>query len=223
MSGKASVKFRKESLRRSGTVHRGSRPTTAWQFQALSVYKLCLRASRNRPRFVCVQMLPRSGCLTFTGGAIPSLGWNRRGSQPDDFNLARWQVAVHHRPRASTLLPLLPRRIPAFFSAFLPTLAPTRPAWPGSGTQEAPLLLQVLILRLTVQDKTTASGASEEGHSPESKVMAQSDQALALLELLRQHWGHQGFRPLQLQALQATLQGKDSLVILPTGVHEAIA
>lgn len=52
--------------------------------------------------------------------------------------------------------------------------------------------------------------------------MAQGDQPLALLEILRQHWGHQGFRPLQLQALQATLQGKDSLVILPTGVQEAL-
>ena len=53
--------------------------------------------------------------------------------------------------------------------------------------------------------------------------MTHGDQSLHLLEILRQHWGHEGFRPLQLQALQATLQGKDSLVILPTGVQEAIA
>ncbi|KAK9864131.1 hypothetical protein WJX84_002643 [Apatococcus fuscideae] len=43
-----------------------------------------------------------------------------------------------------------------------------------------------------------------------------------LVAILRQHWGHQGFRPLQLQALQATLQGKDSLVILPTGGGKSI-
>lgn len=47
-------------------------------------------------------------------------------------------------------------------------------------------------------------------------TMASNDQ---LLPLLRQHWGHQSFRPLQRQALQATIQGRDSLVILPTGLN----
>lgn len=38
-----------------------------------------------------------------------------------------------------------------------------------------------------------------------------------LLNILRQYWGYDGFRPLQAEAMQAVLSGQDSLVVLPTG------
>lgn len=41
--------------------------------------------------------------------------------------------------------------------------------------------------------------------------------ATALKALMLRHWGHSEFRPLQAEAVNATLQGKDALVILPTG------
>ena len=37
--------------------------------------------------------------------------------------------------------------------------------------------------------------------------------------LLHQHWQTDNFRALQLEAISATLQGRDSLVILPTGMQ----
>ena len=40
---------------------------------------------------------------------------------------------------------------------------------------------------------------------------------MAILEKLRKHWGYSSFRPLQREAVEAALSGKDSLVILPTG------
>jgi len=40
---------------------------------------------------------------------------------------------------------------------------------------------------------------------------------MAILEKLRKHWGYSAFRPLQREAVEAALSGKDSLVILPTG------
>jgi len=39
---------------------------------------------------------------------------------------------------------------------------------------------------------------------------------MAILEKLRKHWGYSSFRPLQREAVEASLSGKDSLVILPT-------
>src|SRR5262252_7178333 len=38
-----------------------------------------------------------------------------------------------------------------------------------------------------------------------------------LLEVISRHWGFQGLRPLQEQAMRAVLDGRDSLVVLPTG------
>jgi hypothetical protein len=38
-----------------------------------------------------------------------------------------------------------------------------------------------------------------------------------LAHVMRQHWGHDAFRPLQAEAVAATLAGGDVLVILPTG------
>jgi len=38
-----------------------------------------------------------------------------------------------------------------------------------------------------------------------------------LHELLRTHWGYDRFRPLQLDAVEAVLAGRDSLVVMPTG------
>ena len=47
--------------------------------------------------------------------------------------------------------------------------------------------------------------------------MAVSSQQLHAL--LYQHWQADSFRALQLEAITATLQGRDSLVILPTGTQ----
>ena len=38
-----------------------------------------------------------------------------------------------------------------------------------------------------------------------------------LLAALREYWGYTGFRPLQLEAMQAAVEGRDSVVVLPTG------
>jgi len=38
-----------------------------------------------------------------------------------------------------------------------------------------------------------------------------------LLALVEKYWGYRALRPLQAEAMQATLEGRDSLVVLPTG------
>ena len=38
-----------------------------------------------------------------------------------------------------------------------------------------------------------------------------------LLGILRRYWGYDDFRPLQAEAMQSVLAGRDSLVVLPTG------
>src|SRR5262245_14159280 len=38
-----------------------------------------------------------------------------------------------------------------------------------------------------------------------------------LKQVIARHWGFQGLRPLQEQAMRAVLDGRDSLVVLPTG------
>ena len=38
-----------------------------------------------------------------------------------------------------------------------------------------------------------------------------------ILEVLRKHWGYNDFRPLQREAMESALRGRDSLVVLPTG------
>ncbi|MBI1292513.1 RecQ family ATP-dependent DNA helicase [bacterium] len=47
--------------------------------------------------------------------------------------------------------------------------------------------------------------------------MGVSSQRPVLLDLLRRHWGYDGFRPLQQEAMEAHLSRRDSIVILPTG------
>lgn len=44
-----------------------------------------------------------------------------------------------------------------------------------------------------------------------------------LARVMMQHWGHAEFRPLQAEAVAATLGGKDVLLILPTGEAQAAA
>src|SRR5438132_12485768 len=39
----------------------------------------------------------------------------------------------------------------------------------------------------------------------------------ALQEVIVRHWGFRSLRPLQEQAMRAVLEGRDSLVVLPTG------
>jgi ATP-dependent DNA helicase RecQ len=39
----------------------------------------------------------------------------------------------------------------------------------------------------------------------------------ALLDVIRKHWGYDSFRPLQQEAMTASLDGRDSLVVMPTG------
>jgi len=38
-----------------------------------------------------------------------------------------------------------------------------------------------------------------------------------VVEVLRKHWGYNDFRPLQREAMESALRGRDSLVVLPTG------
>src|ERR1700758_2305288 len=38
-----------------------------------------------------------------------------------------------------------------------------------------------------------------------------------LKAVIARHWGYSSFRPLQEQAMRAVLEGRDSLVVLPTG------
>lgn len=51
--------------------------------------------------------------------------------------------------------------------------------------------------------------------------MAAVDSALsgALLQVLQQNFGFTAFRPQQVEAVAATLSGRDVLLILPTGEH----
>src|SRR5207302_2992439 len=39
----------------------------------------------------------------------------------------------------------------------------------------------------------------------------------ALKQIIERHWGFRTLRPLQEQAMRAVLDGRDSLVVLPTG------
>lgn len=43
-----------------------------------------------------------------------------------------------------------------------------------------------------------------------------------LCKALKFNFGHDEFRPMQLDAVQATLSGRDSLLILPTGAQQLL-
>src|SRR5690242_2715132 len=45
--------------------------------------------------------------------------------------------------------------------------------------------------------------------------MTGADQSL--LDVLEQYWGYKEFRPLQREAMHAVVDGRDSLLVLPTG------
>lgn len=47
--------------------------------------------------------------------------------------------------------------------------------------------------------------------------MANTGMEDALLDILHEYWGYSEFRPLQQEAMTAVLEGRDSLVVLPTG------
>jgi len=53
--------------------------------------------------------------------------------------------------------------------------------------------------------------------SQQDSPLVASPSAEQLREVMRQYWGYDRFRPLQLEAMLATLSGQDSLVVLPTG------
>src|ERR1043166_8169466 len=38
-----------------------------------------------------------------------------------------------------------------------------------------------------------------------------------LKQVVQKHWGHPTFRPLQEESMRAVLEGRDSLLVLPTG------
>src|SRR5215470_17276628 len=44
-----------------------------------------------------------------------------------------------------------------------------------------------------------------------------SDSSLLIRDVILRHWGFRELRPLQEQAMRAVLDGRDSLVVLPTG------
>lgn len=48
-------------------------------------------------------------------------------------------------------------------------------------------------------------------------ITATSDSASALRDAVARYWGYTSFRPLQREAMEAVLAGRDSLVVLPTG------
>ncbi len=45
---------------------------------------------------------------------------------------------------------------------------------------------------------------------------------LSLQEILKQHWGHDAFRPLQEEIISSVMQGKDVLALLPTGGGKSV-
>lgn len=47
--------------------------------------------------------------------------------------------------------------------------------------------------------------------------MAKTGMEDALLDIIHEYWGYTKFRPLQQEAMTAVLEGRDSLVVLPTG------
>src|SRR5438128_11107899 len=57
-------------------------------------------------------------------------------------------------------------------------------------------------------------------HAPEESVSMSAppaDPLPGLCETIARHWGFRTLRPLQEQAMRAVLEGRDSLVVMPTG------
>src|SRR4249919_1040789 len=46
--------------------------------------------------------------------------------------------------------------------------------------------------------------------------------SILLLPILERYWGYTSFRPLQREAMEAILDGRDSLVVMPTGAGKSI-
>src|SRR5947209_8488916 len=53
--------------------------------------------------------------------------------------------------------------------------------------------------------------------SQEKSKMPSADPITELRAVIAKHWGYDTFRPLQEDAMRAVLDGRDSLVVLPTG------
>lgn len=53
--------------------------------------------------------------------------------------------------------------------------------------------------------------------SVEECQVEQQDWQPRAFEVLERHWGYHAFRPLQQEAIQSVVEGRDSLVVLPTG------
>ena len=65
---------------------------------------------------------------------------------------------------------------------------------------------------MAVNAAPSTQSVASELLSPDS-----SDTTGQLATVLQQYWGYPSFRPLQLEAMQAAMQGQDSLVVFPTG------
>jgi ATP-dependent DNA helicase RecQ len=53
-------------------------------------------------------------------------------------------------------------------------------------------------------------------------ISVESNREQRLLEVLAKYWGYSSLRPLQLEAMDAVLEGRDSLVVMPTGAGKSI-
>src|SRR5271163_2381920 len=49
-----------------------------------------------------------------------------------------------------------------------------------------------------------------------------ADPLAPLADVLQQYWGYDSFRPLQAEAMQAVLEHRDSVVVLPTGGGKSV-
>ena len=53
-------------------------------------------------------------------------------------------------------------------------------------------------------------------------MLPQTSSTTELLDVLARYWGFNAFRPLQREAMDAILAGRDSLVVLPTGAGKSL-
>src|ERR1051325_831631 len=66
-------------------------------------------------------------------------------------------------------------------------------------------------LSVSVEQPLQSRRPTTDNRQPTTSLMS------ALLETIPRHWGYDSFRPLQHAAMQAVLDGRDSLVVMPTG------